>query len=130
MVEFITRDFNSSCLLAEYLVDNYSEDILEFWLDVELFKRMNDRQVMKDAAKTIHSTYIVPKASKEIIIEPLLKHRIMRIMQTSDLGVDNQLFDEVQGAIAMSLSSRCGSVQFNARRGSSYISFILYFFKI
>lgn len=39
MVDILKKDFNTSCLVAEHLASIHCDDSLEFWLDVEFFKR-------------------------------------------------------------------------------------------
>ena len=112
MVDLITKDFNTARHFAEHLVSTMSDDILEFWLDVEFFKRLDDGNKIKDTATYIHTTYIVPNAKKEIILDPLLKHSIMRSVLLA--SCDSEMFNAAQYAIGRSLNSR-GNVDINTR---------------
>jgi len=105
-MEHFSKDLSTAYIYAELLVTMYSEDILEFWLDVEFFKRISSEQKLQDTAARIHTTYIVPKAKKEIILNPLIKHGIMKTMKNKD-KCEREVFNAAQVAVAEALSARC-----------------------
>jgi len=106
-MEALVKNFGPSDALAEYLMETCSGDGLEFWLDVEFFKRLDDPQEIKTKAKQIYSTYLMPTSPKEIVLDPLLKHSLLRVMSSRDPVCHIAMFNGAQDAVENVLTSRC-----------------------
>lgn len=97
-------------------------------MDVEFFKRIGDPAEARETAKRIYSTYIMPTASKEILLNPLLKHQLVRrMLRESDIKAD--LFNEAQDAVGEVLAVRCqANEQVTKKLGTYYYTISLSFY--
>jgi len=101
----IVQDENLLAVLVDYLQSIHAQEGFEFWVEVELFKRLVEKTKMEDAAKRIIKNYIVCGAISEINIDARLREDIFEKLKS---GLwDQTLFNKTQEHIIDLIQANC-----------------------
>lgn len=83
--------------LAQHLAKEYSSENIDFWDDVQRFKK--DPSML--LAQKIVSTYVADNAPQQVNISALQRHAIIDLMDVADVRMD--MFDEAQDEVSSHL---------------------------
>jgi len=104
-LEEILTDPKLSRLFVDFVLKAHAEDNLEFWIEVELYKRLKDGSLLAKMGKRLYQTYLVAGADLEVNLEKKYKEDVR---QKLDLEFwDVSLFEKAQKRIYHILSSDC-----------------------
>jgi len=91
-----TEDFN--ILFGRYLEQIFANELLDFYNEVEKFKRIKDAHTTVSKAKSIFGMYLCPTAPRQINVSGAEMSRLRKSMG-EDESWDNTLFNSIQEEI-------------------------------
>jgi len=104
-LEDILSDAKLSRLFVDFVLKSHAEDNLEFWIEVEIYKRLKDGSLLQKVGRRLYQTYLVPGAELEVNLEKKYKEDVR---QKLDLEFwDVALFEKAHKRIYHILSSDC-----------------------
>lgn len=98
-----TKDI--SFTFVAYLNRIHAQEGLEFWLEVELFRRVTECEECMRAAKRIYSRFLGGSSRAEINIDGAVKDQVRDIMARTIY--DQHLFDNAQKSVYETLNFTC-----------------------
>lgn len=104
-LEQILQSKPLSLLFLSYLKKIHASEELEFWLEIELFKRVTECMECMKEAKRIHSRFLSDHSFSEINIAGDLRDELLDKME-SNLW-DQRLFDNAQKSVYEALNLSC-----------------------
>jgi len=104
-LEQIIQSKPLSLLFLSYLKKIHATEELEFWLEIELFKRVSECMECMKEAKRIHARFLSDQSFSEINIAGDLREEIHDKME-SNLW-DQRLFDNAQKSVYEALNFTC-----------------------
>jgi len=101
----IVQDKDLLSVLVDYLQSIHAQEGFEFWVEVELFKRLSDKTKMEKAVKRITKNFIKCGAVAEINIDAKLREDIFDKLKS---GIwDQTLFNKTQEHIIELIQANC-----------------------
>jgi len=104
-LEEILSDNKLSRLFIDFVLKAHAEDNLEFWIEVEIYKRLSDGALMQKMGKRLFQTYLIPGAELEVNLERKYKEDVKQKLELEFWDVS--LFEKAQKRIYHILSSDC-----------------------
>ena len=94
----VMKDDKGRQLFSRYLKEEYSEENLEFWLEVEAFKRMTeDAANLNGKATCIYTTFVKQMSEREVNISGKTRKQIGVAIQEEN--VKNDTFSDAQSQV-------------------------------
>jgi len=92
-------------MFISYLKKIHATEELEFWLEIELFKRVTECMECMKEAKRIHARFLSDSSFSEINIAGDLREKVDETMESNIW--DQHLFDEAQKSVYEALNFTC-----------------------
>jgi hypothetical protein len=94
----ILKDVDKRFLFKEYSKKEFSEENVNFWEDVQIFKSLEDLEMKLDKMEEIQKNYLTKGEKYEININldllEVVKEKIFQNLQKNEIE-DNELFDSI-----------------------------------
>jgi hypothetical protein len=94
----ILKDVDKRLLFKEYSKKEFSEENVNFWEDVQIFKSLEDLEMKLDKMEEIQKNYLTKGEKYEININldllEVVKEKIFQNLQKNEIE-DNELFDSI-----------------------------------
>jgi len=104
-LEQILRSKDTGIVFLAYLNKIHAQEELEFWLEVEVFKRLEESMECMLSTKRIYTKFLSCASKSEINIEGTLRQKVIDVMEG---GVwDQHLFDNAQLSVYETLNFNC-----------------------
>jgi len=104
-LEQIMSSKDLSFTFVGYMNKIHAQEGLEFWLEVEMFKRITECEECMVAAKRIYTRFLSGGSKAEINIDGFVKDRVRDTLERA--LYDQQLFDSAQRSVYETLNFTC-----------------------
>jgi len=104
-LEQIMHSKDLSFTFVGYMNKIHAQEGLEFWLEVEMFKRITECEECMVAAKRIYTRFLGGGCKAEINIDGGVKDRVRDTLEAA--LYDQKLFDSAQGSVYETLNFTC-----------------------
>ena len=92
----VLSDENGRQLFTLFLRGEYSEENLEFWLEVEQFKKIENGELL-NRANDIYLKFVKPMSEREVNISGINRRKIAEFIEKEEFS--NDLFDSAQAQV-------------------------------
>eukprot|EP00026_Physarum_polycephalum_P004790 Phypoly_transcript_04814.p1 GENE.Phypoly_transcript_04814~~Phypoly_transcript_04814.p1 ORF type:complete len:272 (+),score=56.18 Phypoly_transcript_04814:99-914(+) len=113
--EIITDNEPLCAGFVEYLASIHAMEAFEFWIEVELYKRIQDEEECIKTAKFIFTTYLSPHSPTEINLEGRIRRELLESFSKNQS--DPNLFNKAQDSVEMMLKYDCLRVFLDVNKG-------------
>jgi len=114
----LLKDPEGTNLFREFLHTTYASEVLNMWIDIEIFKQLDDTQKMQEKGQYIFDKYCRHGEKAEVNIDENLKTDIKDKLDRNEVGPG--MFDGVQGFVFDLLCTDCFM---GFRHANSYVTF-------
>lgn len=108
-------------LFDKFLRKVHAAESLEFYIEVELFKRITEPEKLAKETFRMFNKFIINNSSYEINVEGEIKTRIRNILQ-NDSCWDNSLYNDAQVSVYNLLQADCLPMFYKSEYWTSYKS--------